>query len=77
MGGTYFPKIQNMDYRRLKRCCFKKFMMPIRIKEKTLLKQKDLIIKNLDLKKNSVLNQDLEPIVDISLNHLDQDKRWL
>ena len=39
-----------------------------------IIKQKNLIIKNLDLKKNFVLNQDLEPIVDISLNHLDQIK---
>ena len=29
-----------------------------------IIKQKDLIIKNLDLKKNSVLNQDLEPILE-------------
>ena len=34
-----------------------------------------MIIKNLDLKKNSVLTQDLEPILDISLNNLDEFKR--
>ena len=39
-----------------------------------IIKQKDLIIKNLDLKKNSVLNQDLEPILDIALKHLDPTK---
>ena len=33
--------------------------------------KKDLIIKNLDLKKNSVLNQDLEPIIEMSLGYLD------
>ena len=34
----------------------------------------NLIIKNLDLKKNSVLNQDLEPILEISLGQLDPIK---
>ena len=33
-----------------------------------------MIIKNLDLKKNSVLTQDLEPILDISINNLDEFK---
>ena len=42
-----------------------------------IVNQKDLIIKSLDLKKNSVLNQDLEPILEMSLSHLDQSKRWL
>ena len=32
-----------------------------------IIKQKSLIIKNLDLKKNPVLNQDLEPILEMSL----------
>ena len=39
-----------------------------------IITQKELIIKNLDLRKNSVLNQDLEPILEISLSHLDSDK---
>ena len=39
-----------------------------------IIQQKDLIIKNLDLKKNSVLQQDIEPILDISLGHLDPQK---
>ena len=51
--------------------------MLIKIKEKKIVNQKDLIIKNLDLKKNSVLNQDLEPIIEMSLNHLDPVKGWL
>ena len=33
-----------------------------------------MIIKNLNLKKNSVLNQELEPILEISLNNLDDLK---
>ena len=47
--------------------------MPTKIKEK-IVNQKDLIIKNLDLKKNSVLNQDLEPILQKSLDYLDPVK---
>ena len=39
-----------------------------------IMNQKDLIIKNLDLKKNSVLNQDIEPFVETSLNNLDSSK---
>ena len=39
-----------------------------------IIKQKDLIIKNLSLKKNSVLNQSLEPILDTSLSYLDKSK---
>ena len=42
----------------------------IELKLSNSSKQKDLIIKNLDLKKNSVLNQDLKPILEISLNNL-------
>ena len=40
--------------------------------KKNIIKQKDLIIKNLDLKKNSVLNQDLEPILESTLSYLDK-----
>ena len=36
-----------------------------------IINQKDLIIKNLDLKKSQVLEQDLEPIIENSLNYLD------
>ena len=36
-----------------------------------IIKQKNLIINNLDLKKSSVLNQDLEPILEKSLSQLD------
>ena len=39
-----------------------------------IIEQKNLIIKSLNLKKNSVLNQDLEPILDISLKNLDPIK---
>ena len=36
------------------------------------MKQKNLIINNLDLKKNFVLKQDLEPILDMTISYLDQ-----
>ena len=39
-----------------------------------IVNQKDLIVKSLDLKKTSVLKQDLEPILEMSLNHLDPTK---
>ena len=39
-----------------------------------MIKQKDLIIKNLDLKKNAVLSQELEPILEVTLSHLDEIK---
>ena len=39
-----------------------------------IINQKDLIINSLNLKKNSVLGQDLEPILDISLSYLDKIK---
>ena len=38
--------------------------------KENIIKQKDLIVKNLDLK-NSVLNQDLESIIELSLSYLD------
>ena len=49
---------------------FKKFDV-YKVQREKILNQKDLIVKNLDLKKNSVLNQDLEPILEISLGNLD------
>ena len=48
-------------------------MTPTKIKEK-YNKTKNLIIQNLDLKKNAVLNQELEPIIEMSLNNLDKSK---
>ena len=39
-----------------------------------IIKQKDLIVKSLELKKNSVLNQDLAPILEMSLSQLDPVK---
>ena len=51
MGGTYFPKkYQNMVYHLLKKF-LKIFLMHIMDQRDKIIKQKDLIIKNLDLKK--------------------------
>ena len=60
MGGTYFPKDTKHGLPSFK--VLQKVSDAIKTKEKNY-KTKDLIIKNLDLKKNSVSNQDLEPIL--------------
>tara|TARA_B100001248_G_scaffold179463_1_gene136470 strand:+ start:675 stop:2402 length:1728 start_codon:yes stop_codon:yes gene_type:complete len=73
MGGTYFPKssIQGLP-------SFKEVLIKVsaayKEQRENIINQKNLIIKNLDIKKNSVLNQDLEPILKISLNNLDPIK---
>ncbi len=73
MGGTYFPKNSQNNLPSFKEVLQKVYDAYDGQKE-NIIKQKDLIIKNLDLKKNSVLNQDLEPILEISLNYLDPIK---
>ncbi len=66
-GGTYFPKEAKQGLPSFKEILQKVSDVYKNQREK-IVNQKDLIIKNLDLKKNSVLNQDLEPIL---LKHLD------
>ena len=73
MGGTYFPKDAQNGLPSFKEVLQKVHDAYAEQKE-NIIKQKNLIIKNLDLKKNSVLNQDLEPILESSLNHLDPIK---
>ena len=73
MGGTYFPKNSQNGLPSFKEVLLKVKNAYTEQKE-NIIKQKDLIIKNLDLKKNSVLSQDLEPILEISLNFLDPIK---
>ena len=70
MGGTYFPKDSKHGLPSFKEV-IQKVSDTYKVQRKKIVEQKDLIIKNLDLKKNSVLNQDLEPILEISLNYLD------
>ena len=73
MGGTYFPKNSQSGLPSFKEVLQKVYDSYIEQRE-NIIKQKNLIIKNLDLKKNSVLNQDLEPILETSINHLDPIK---
>ena len=73
MGGTYFPKEAKHGLPSFKEV-LKKVSDSYKEQRENIIKQKDLIIKNLDLKKNAVLNQDLEPILELSLGHLDETK---
>ena len=63
MGGTYFPKDSKNGLPSFKEV-LQKVSEAYQDQKINIIKQKDLIIKNLDLKKNSVLSQDLEPILD-------------
>ncbi len=73
MGGTYFPKVSKHGLPSFKEV-LQKVYDAYNSQRDNIIKQKNLIIKNLDLKKNSVLNQDLEPILEISLSNLDKFK---
>ena len=73
MGGTYFPKNSQNGLPSFKEV-LQKVYDSYKEQKENIIKQKDLIIKNLDLKKNSVLNQDLEPILETSLSYLDSTK---
>ena len=73
MGGTYFPKISQNGLPSFKEV-LQKVHEAYTDQKENIIKQKDLIIKNLDLKKNYVLSQDLEPILETSLNYLDPIK---
>ena len=73
MGGTYFPKNSKHGLPSFKEV-LRKVSEAYKIQRENILNQRDLIIKNLDLRKNSVLTQDLEPILDISINNLDEFK---
>jgi len=70
MGGTYFPKTSTHGLPSFKEV-LQKVSNAYSDQRNNIIKQKDLIIKNLELKKNSVLNQDLEPILKQSLDLLD------
>ena len=73
MGGTYFPKQSQNGLPSFKEVLQKIYESYIEQRD-NIIKQKNLITKSLDLKKNSVLNQDLEPILEASINHLDKVK---
>ena len=73
MGGTYFPKETKHGLPSFKEV-LQKVSDAYRDQRENIIKQQSLIINNLDLKKNSVLNQDLEPILEKSLFNLDPVK---
>ena len=73
MGGTYFPKNSQNGLPSFKEV-LQKVHDTYKEQKENIIQQKNLIVKNLDLKKNSVLSQDLEPILEISLNYLDSIK---
>ncbi len=73
MGGTYFPKDSNHGLPSFREV-LKKVSDAYKDQRENIVKQKNLIIKNLDLKKNAVLNQELEPIIETILNNLDKSK---
>ena len=73
MGGTYFPKEPRQGLPSFKEV-LQKVSNAYKDQRENIINQKDLIIKNLDLKKSSVFTQDLEPILEVSLKHLDTTK---
>jgi uncharacterized protein len=73
MGGTYFPKKSQNGLPSFKEV-LQKVHDAYKEQKENIIKQRDLVVKNLDLKKNSVLNQDLEPILETSLSYLDTIK---
>ncbi|MFL2889927.1 MAG: thioredoxin domain-containing protein [Pelagibacteraceae bacterium] len=70
MGGTYFPKFEKGGLPSFKNILIKVSEAYKENKEK-IINQKSLIVKSLELKKNSVLKQDLEPILENILKNLD------
>ncbi len=70
MGGTYFPKEPRHGLPSFREI-LQKVSDAYKDQRENIIKQKSLIIKNLDLKKNAVLSQELEPIIEICLNNLD------
>ena len=73
MAGTYFPKIESHGMPSFKNVLQKVSEVYIDQRQK-IINQSDLIIKNLELKKSSVLNQDLFPILDSIIKNLDPIK---
>ena len=73
MGGTYFPKEPKQGLPSFKEVLLK-VSEAYKDQRQNIINQKNLVIKNLELKKNSVLNQDLEPILEIALKRLDTIK---
>ena len=73
MGGTYFPKDSKHGLPSFKEV-LRRVSDAYKDQRENIIKQKDLIVKNLSLKKSSVLSQELEPILEITLSNLDPIK---
>ncbi len=73
MGGTYFPKEPRHGLPSFSDI-LQKVSDAYKDQRENIIKQKSLIIKNLNLKKNAVLSQELEPFIEIALNNLDKLK---
>jgi len=73
MGGTYFPKTPQHGLPSFQ-TVLTKVNEAYKENRENIINQKNLIVKNLELKKTFVLNQDLEPIIDLTLNNLDFNK---
>ncbi len=70
-GGTYFPKESQHGLPSFKDV-LKKIDEVYNSQREKIIKQTPLIIKNLSLKKNSVINQEPEPLLDEILSKLDK-----
>ncbi len=73
MGGTYFPKEEKHGLPAFKTILQKVHEAYVDQRMK-IIEQKNLIIKNLEIKKTSVIGQEPEPILENILNNLDEKK---
>ncbi len=71
MGGTYFPKEEKHGLPSFKIILQKVYEAYVDQRDK-IIEQKNLITKNLELKKTNVIGQDPEPILENILNNLDE-----
>ncbi len=71
MAGTYFPKNEQHGIPSFKNV-LKKVSEIYSNQRELITKQSSIILKSLELKKNPVIKQDLEPILDNILNNLDK-----
>jgi len=76
MAGTYFPKIPSHSLPSFKEVVLKVGETYTQQREE-IIKQSPIISKSLVLRKSSVLNQDLENILQSIIINLDKKKRWL
>tara|TARA_B110000881_G_C18588267_1_gene526240 strand:+ start:1029 stop:2741 length:1713 start_codon:yes stop_codon:yes gene_type:complete len=70
MGGTYFPKVEQNGLPAFK-TLLQKVHEVYKEQKVKIIGQVGLIKKSLELKKSSVINQELEPILETVINNLD------